>query len=496
MALIPLFPAIARAVSGRRAALARVRGALPGHGAPLHRRRQRLWRGGAAVGSEVRSPRARRRWRRWARCFRYRARCFRAACCTCACSRCATWTWCAAASPTAAALRGGAAVGQRGPQPEGQRRWRRWARWRASNPGTRRCPRCWRCAAWARADSGCMPASWQNTGFGWARPRSPTTRGRGADGPAGLRRRAGQADRGLAARGRAGRAHAAGAAVPAGRLRLGGRPLWLRAAAAAAEQARLLALPDRWRAWPPCGGRCGTRAEILLDVMEIRIDEGLRAYIDPLTEDRSALERSLLAEGCRDALVLWGDLLIDGHNRYALCRKHNIPFETRPEHQLQVHRGRVSLDDREPPGPAQRCPDFQRGVLALRKREILQSRSTPPWDEGARRKAMSPCRPPRVMPAVTPRVTAGPQPVVMSQAQGRAELSRQALARAAHQQQHAGPDREDPEGSRAGTGAGRQAGEISINAAAAVASPAEVTRLRAVLARGPRNAISKKKWRT
>ena len=64
--------------------------------------------------------------------------------------------------------------------------------------------------------------------------------------------------------------------------------------------------------------------------MEIRIDEGLRAYIDPLTEDESAaLERSLLAEGCRDALVLWGDLLIDGHNRYALCRKHNIPFETR-----------------------------------------------------------------------------------------------------------------------------------------------------------------------
>ena len=45
------------------------------------------------------------------------------------------------------------------------------------DPGTRRCPRCWRCAAWARADSGCMPASWQNTGFGWARPRpSPTTR--------------------------------------------------------------------------------------------------------------------------------------------------------------------------------------------------------------------------------------------------------------------------------------------------------------------------------
>lgn len=40
--------------------------------------------------------------------------------------------------------------------------------------------------------------------------------------------------------------------------------------------------------------------------MTIRIDEELRAYIDPLTPDEyAALEQSLLAEGCRDALVLW-----------------------------------------------------------------------------------------------------------------------------------------------------------------------------------------------
>ncbi|KOQ18768.1 hypothetical protein ABW35_27085, partial [Achromobacter xylosoxidans] len=109
--------------------------------------------------------------------------------------------------------------------------------------------------------------------------------------------------------------------------------------------------------------------------MDIRIDEGLRAYIDPLTDDeREALERSLLAEGCRDALVLWGDLLIDGHNRYALCMKHGIPFETRQNTSfksmddvhlwmIENHLGRRSVSD------------FQRGVLALRKKEILQSRS-------------------------------------------------------------------------------------------------------------------------
>jgi len=115
--------------------------------------------------------------------------------------------------------------------------------------------------------------------------------------------------------------------------------------------------------------------------MDIRIDEGLRAYIDPLTDDeREALERSLLAEGCRDALVLWGDLLIDGHNRYALCKKHGIPFETRQNTSfksmddvhlwmIENHLGRRSVSD------------FQRGVLALRKKEILQSRSVPPWED-------------------------------------------------------------------------------------------------------------------
>ena len=148
--------------------------------------------------------------------------------------------------------------------------------------------------------------------------------------------------------------------------------------------------------------------------MEIRIDEGLRAYIDPLTDDeREALERSLLAEGCRDALVLWGDLLVDGHNRHALCMKHGIPFETRQNTSfksvedvhlwmIENHLGRRSVSD------------FQRGVLALRKKEILQARTAsapapddPPWDEDSGE--------PPPLPAA-----------VVSQA-----LSRQALARAA-----------------------------------------------------------------
>ena len=108
--------------------------------------------------------------------------------------------------------------------------------------------------------------------------------------------------------------------------------------------------------------------------MELKIDEGLKAYIDPLTPDEhESLERSILAEGCRDSLVVWGDLLIDGHNRYGICRKHGLPYNTVQATQfknmddvhlwmIDQHLGRRSVSD------------FQRGVLALRKREIIAER--------------------------------------------------------------------------------------------------------------------------
>lgn len=112
--------------------------------------------------------------------------------------------------------------------------------------------------------------------------------------------------------------------------------------------------------------------------MDIVVNEELKAYIDPLTQDEyEALERSLLAEGCRDALVLWGNVLIDGHNRYGICQKHGLPFQTVQNTRFQSmqdvhlwmidqHLGRRSLSD------------FQRGVLALRKREIVTERRARP----------------------------------------------------------------------------------------------------------------------
>lgn len=63
--------------------------------------------------------------------------------------------------------------------------------------------------------------------------------------------------------------------------------------------------------------------------MQIIIDKEFQSLIPPLTvEEYDGLEKSILSEGCRDALVLWGDILVDGHNRYEICTAHDVPFQT------------------------------------------------------------------------------------------------------------------------------------------------------------------------
>jgi len=116
--------------------------------------------------------------------------------------------------------------------------------------------------------------------------------------------------------------------------------------------------------------------------MNIVVNEELKAYIDPMTpEEHEALERSILAEGCRDALVLWGDVLVDGHNRYGICQKHGLPFKTVQNPRIKTiedvhlwmidqHLGRRSISD------------YLRGVLALRKKDIV--------DQQRSRSAMAP----------------------------------------------------------------------------------------------------------
>ena len=60
------------------------------------------------------------------------------------------------------------------------------------------------------------------------------------------------------------------------------------------------------------------------------IDPRFRALIPPLqATELELLESSLAAEGCRDPLIVWAerDTLVDGHNRYEICQRLQIPYQ-------------------------------------------------------------------------------------------------------------------------------------------------------------------------
>jgi hypothetical protein len=206
--------------------------------------------------------------------------------------------------------------------------------------------------------------------------------------------------------------------------------------------------------------------------MDIVVNEELKAYIDPLTpEEYESLERSLLAEGCRDALVLWGNVLVDGHNRYGICQKHGLPFQAVQNSRFQSmedvhlwmieqHLGRRSVSD------------FQRGVLALRKREILAQRSAA---QSATSPAPSTDREDEAAPAdepATPATVPTERPPSREALAREAKLSGNQVALIEKIQKQAAPE----------VVAAVRSGTISINAAAAVASLPEEEQREAALA--------------
>jgi len=63
---------------------------------------------------------------------------------------------------------------------------------------------------------------------------------------------------------------------------------------------------------------------------KLKINTDFKNLIPSLSEkEYQQLEENLLEEGCRDSLVVWNDTILDGHNRYEICTKHNIPFSTK-----------------------------------------------------------------------------------------------------------------------------------------------------------------------
>ena len=59
-------------------------------------------------------------------------------------------------------------------------------------------------------------------------------------------------------------------------------------------------------------------------------DPEFERFVPPLTlKERELLEEIILREGCRDAIVVCNDIILDGYNRYDICIKHGLPYQVK-----------------------------------------------------------------------------------------------------------------------------------------------------------------------
>ena len=59
----------------------------------------------------------------------------------------------------------------------------------------------------------------------------------------------------------------------------------------------------------------------------LQIAQEFKELIPPLSkEEFNLLEENILKFGCIDPICTWNNTIIDGHNRYSICTKHNLKF--------------------------------------------------------------------------------------------------------------------------------------------------------------------------
>ncbi|KKL77729.1 hypothetical protein LCGC14_2031990 [marine sediment metagenome] len=105
----------------------------------------------------------------------------------------------------------------------------------------------------------------------------------------------------------------------------------------------------------------------------MKIDEELQKLIPPLAEDElKQLESNLKNEGWRsnERIITWNDIIVDGHNRYSICKKYKITFKTQEKKFKDKNEVILWMIDNQL--GRRNLPDYARGELNWKKLEILR----------------------------------------------------------------------------------------------------------------------------
>jgi N6-adenosine-specific RNA methylase IME4 len=112
----------------------------------------------------------------------------------------------------------------------------------------------------------------------------------------------------------------------------------------------------------------------------LKIDSELKSLIPALSkEEFEQLEKNILDEGIRDPIVVWGDTIIDGHNRYEIACKHRILYNTVEK----------IFDNKEAVTKWMIINQFGRRNLTAYDRSILALKLKPVFEEKAKERMIS-----------------------------------------------------------------------------------------------------------
>lgn len=121
----------------------------------------------------------------------------------------------------------------------------------------------------------------------------------------------------------------------------------------------------------------------------MKIDKEFESLIPPLSsEEFQQLEENILRDGIRESLVIWDNgedwILIDGHNRYKIAQKHNLPYNHR----------RMTFKNREEAKEwiiknqfgRRNLSAYDRSVLALKLKPMIAKQQKQKQVDGGREK--------------------------------------------------------------------------------------------------------------
>ncbi len=106
-------------------------------------------------------------------------------------------------------------------------------------------------------------------------------------------------------------------------------------------------------------------------VHTLKVDPEFANLIYDHTEDEvERLEENIKREGCRVPLMVWGETIVDGHNRYDICHRNNIPFAIE----------RIDFEDKDAAKAwiindqlaRRNLAPYQRSALVLKEKKILE----------------------------------------------------------------------------------------------------------------------------